>query len=124
MSKYLIGLIFMLSVASISACKSSTVSTKETCEFNFTVLGYSLQQIAVLEGEDVIYDKVTGAIEPATEITGFSQFYVSVPAELTFRVAGDVKHRVKVKNCEKLGIVLDERGREVVLINMEDYIFQ
>ena len=107
----------------LGACSPEPETKAETCTFNTTVLGYENASIRAVSSDNVLFEEMSHAAIPSLDITLQTSFSLDVPASVDFYVDGRRKENLRVRNCERLGVVLRKRPKGILLLHMDEYVF-
>ena len=113
----------LFSTCLLTSCSLKPDIKTETCEFNFTVLGYENARVKIASEDVILFDELTHNIIPGLDITRQSNFSLSVPAFLIISVDDRREQKLNIPNCDRLGVILSERPKDIRLVHMDNYVF-
>jgi len=115
--------LFICILVFFSGCAPSSKVNPQRCSFNVVVQGYDNQHLTILDDSNVIYESKIGVSEKVTEISDWTSFSLVTPTEIKIEVQGKKLRKLKIPNCQKLGIVINGLGHGVRLIHMDNFLF-
>jgi len=114
---------FLIGINLLNGCIPSPQNPPQKCDFNVAIQGYDNQRMIISDTTNIVYDDVIGISEKVTEISATTRFSLVTPTEIKIEVDGKKLRKLKIPNCQKLGIVINGRGIGVRLIHMDNFLF-